>query len=119
MFIEIMETQDFASSQYYENPLFSSNRNQVPIIENLQTSQNTEKQPRCNKWDDVEDVTLMSAWYVANEDKQLPKIQKKIIIMGTNKRILLCHSIVLNDLPKMTENGLVYIGKHSAEEEVE
>nr|KAJ0220594.1 hypothetical protein LSAT_V11C200072940 [Lactuca sativa] len=49
---------------------FFSNPNQNPVTNNLQTSQNTEKQPRGNKWDAAEDVALMLAWCFATWKKQ-------------------------------------------------
>nr|XP_043632222.1 glutathione S-transferase T3-like [Erigeron canadensis]XP_043632223.1 glutathione S-transferase T3-like [Erigeron canadensis]XP_043632224.1 glutathione S-transferase T3-like [Erigeron canadensis] len=64
---ELVHTRQNAS-QYYQNSLFSSNPSLISFSQNPQTSQNTEKQPRINKWDVAEDVALMSAWCMISAD---------------------------------------------------
>ncbi|CAI9295643.1 unnamed protein product [Lactuca saligna] len=75
--INFGDSQNRSNAQYFENSSFFSNPNQNPVTNNLQTSQNTEKQPRGNNWDAAEDVAIMSAWCFTSEDKERGKNQKK------------------------------------------
>ena len=65
--------------------LYFSNPNQFSVTENVQSSQNTKKQPRGDKWDANEDVALMSAYCIVREDEICGKNKKKIIIVGTSE----------------------------------
>ncbi|KAF5809369.1 hypothetical protein HanXRQr2_Chr04g0156341 [Helianthus annuus] len=67
-YLNLRDSEEYSNTQYYQNSPLFSNLRQVPVTENLQTSQNTEKQPRGTKWDVAEDVALMSAWCLASEN---------------------------------------------------
>ncbi|KAJ0804711.1 putative glutathione transferase [Helianthus annuus] len=75
--LNLGDSEDYSNTQYYQNSPFFSNSNQVPVTENLRTSQKKEKQSRGTKWDVAEDVALMSAWCLASENSVSGKNQRK------------------------------------------
>ncbi|KAL8505385.1 hypothetical protein ACS0TY_016571 [Phlomoides rotata] len=83
------DSEDFSNLQFYQNSQFSPDLNQVPISEQVQTSQNitqnlfqetppTNKNQRDTKnisWCVKEDVALMSAWcYVSGDSARVYNI---------------------------------------------
>ena len=75
--LNLDDSQDYQNFQGYESSQFFKNLNQSPITENIHTSQNTGKNPRGDKWDADEDITLMSTCCIVSEDKHRGKNQKK------------------------------------------
>ncbi|CAH1434347.1 unnamed protein product [Lactuca virosa] len=80
-----MISQYYQNFQSYETSQFFANPNQFPITENAQTSQNTRKNPRGDKWDADEDIALMSAYCIVSEDERRGKNQKKTSIWARVK----------------------------------
>ncbi|CAH1412608.1 unnamed protein product [Lactuca virosa] len=85
--LNLDDSQDYQSFQGYESSQFFPNLNQFPVTENIQTSHNTGKNPRSDKWDADEDITLMSTYCIVNEDKHRGKNQKKTSIWAQVKEL--------------------------------
>ncbi|CAI9262895.1 unnamed protein product [Lactuca saligna] len=67
--LNLDDSQYYQNFQSYETSQFFANPNQFPITENVQTSQNTGKHPRDDKWNADEDISLMLAYYIVNQKK--------------------------------------------------
>ncbi|CAH1451651.1 unnamed protein product [Lactuca virosa] len=85
--LNLDDSQDYQNFQSYETSQFFANPNQFPITENVQTSQNTGKNPRGDKWDVDEDIALMSAYCIVSEDERRGKNQKKTSIWAQVKEL--------------------------------
>ncbi|XP_023735357.1 uncharacterized protein LOC111883254 [Lactuca sativa] len=85
--LNLNDSQDYQNFQSYETSQFFANPNQFPINENVQTSQNTRKNPRGDKWDADEDIALMSAYCIVSEDERRGKKQKKTSIWAQVKEL--------------------------------